>query len=300
MVWSNDIRTYHGKTWQLPHLRTSTFRPQFMILFTYKINGKTQNDYINEPNESIFYHFLIHLISTFLSLLISRLFWPSTSHILHWLPVLPPSFASSLPSSTGLNAAFAPFASHPVPRHWKITFQGLLFSTAWKKGKKPLFFDPQPLGNLGVSKFLCPYFMWCQSVEGTHGNQARLTKNNGFLSGSFLSKQRPMFKSILSLLNYSHFISPSCTLPFNSISFHLPIYKAFLQPTFVSGLSIKTSTLWQRSFTFFTRSSWGHGKWFSWQWEVSKGQNVSISWRSGWITAKNTSGTYFEVTGCIS
>lgn len=194
MVWSNDIRTYHGKTWQLPHLRTSTFRPQFMILFTNKINKKGRRIMITLTKGI---HILIHLISTFLSLLISRPFWPSTSHILHWLPVLPPSFASSLPSSTGLQAAFAPFASHPVPRHWKI------WKTLTWNVPKAFYFLPiekkrrsaslicnsllETLGkNISVSKISCD-----AKVSRFHGNQARLTKNNGFLSVSSLSNDNP-------------------------------------------------------------------------------------------------------------
>lgn len=194
--------------------------------------------------------------------------------------MLPPSFASSLPSSTGLNAAFAPFANHPVPPVTGKSHSNSLLETLGK--------------NISVSKILCD-----AKVLRFHWQSGTLDKKRGFLERFFPFKTRTHVQVYISLLNYSLFISPSCTLPFNSISFHLPIYNAFLQPTFVSGLSIKTSTLWQRSFTFFTRSSWGHGKWFSWQWEVSKGQSVSINWR-GDVQQKITSGTYFQVTGYIS
>lgn len=167
--------------------------------------------------------------------------------------MLPPSFASSLPSSTGLNAAFAPFANHPVPPSLENHIpRPFIFYRIEKKGLRNLNSLLETLGkNISVSKILCD-----AKVLRFHWQSGTLDKKRGFLERFFPFKTRTHVQVYISLLNYSLFISPSCTLPFNSISFHLPIYKAFLQPTFVSGLSIKTSTLWQRSFTFFTRSSW--------------------------------------------
>lgn len=201
VVWydQNDIRTYkyHGKTWRLPHLRTSTFRPQFMILFTNKINRKTNNNYINQTHPFSIMFWYIYLISTFLSLLF----------IVHFDPVHLTSFIGCLRFlhlSLLLFLAQQGSMQHSLrslviqfPVTGKSHSKAFYFLPNWEKSLRSLFdLTHSLLETLGFPSFGVRNFMWCQSVWGNPWQSGTLDKKQWFLERFFPFKWQPMFKSM--------------------------------------------------------------------------------------------------------